>query len=157
MEIYCADCGCLVERGVRIIPCATEGCCCLHLPTASPMETIAARIRTACNAHDMDAFRALISTDGTWGDDMDSESACKNRDDIIRTYEQLLNEGVRGTVIETTTGPRGVACLVEVEWPDPEDRDSDPRSYQVFLVADGLVTKIEGHDDRDAALVAISH
>lgn len=33
MEITCADCGCLVERGVVVTPCDRyPTCCCVHLP-----------------------------------------------------------------------------------------------------------------------------
>jgi len=39
MEICYADCGCLVDRGVRLIACASADCCCLGLPLADPMET----------------------------------------------------------------------------------------------------------------------
>jgi hypothetical protein len=67
----------------------------------------------------------------------------------------LLDQGVRGTVTETTTGPGGVACLVEIEWPENAP-NRGPTFYQVFLVTDGLVTRIQGHDDRDLALAAIS-
>jgi hypothetical protein len=32
MVILCADCGCLVDRGVRITVCADPMCCCRDLP-----------------------------------------------------------------------------------------------------------------------------
>ncbi len=32
MEIECADCGCLVDAGIRIVPCDKSDCCCRHLP-----------------------------------------------------------------------------------------------------------------------------
>jgi len=64
---------------------------------------------------------------------------------------------VRGTVTETTTGPYGVVCLVEIEWPDDAPNRRGPTLYQVFLVANGLVTCIQGHDDRDLAIAAISN
>ena len=33
MEITCADCGCLVDRGVVIVACAAyPNCCCTELP-----------------------------------------------------------------------------------------------------------------------------
>jgi hypothetical protein len=32
MEVYCAGCGCLVERGIRIVPCGSPQCCCRELP-----------------------------------------------------------------------------------------------------------------------------
>ena len=76
---------------------------------------------------------------------------------VIATYKRLLNDGVRGRVVETSTGPRGVACRLEVEWPDLEHEERGPSFYQVFLVTGGLVTKIEGHDERDLALAAISN
>ena len=157
MEMYCADCGCLVDRGIRMIPCDTSACCCLDLPLAHPMETVAARIRNALNAHDMDAFRALIAEDAVWGDGgPDDMRACHNRSDIIATYSRLLDQGVRGTVTETMTGPAGVAAVVEIEWPDDAPNRRGPRLYQVFRVTDGLITRIEGHDDRDVAIAALS-
>ena len=37
MEITCADCGCLVDRGVIVIPCDQHpGCCCGELPVRDP-------------------------------------------------------------------------------------------------------------------------
>ena len=38
MELYCADCGCLVDGGVRIMPCGEADCCCLGLPVREPSE-----------------------------------------------------------------------------------------------------------------------
>jgi hypothetical protein len=155
--MYCADCGCYVDRGVRLIPCDTPSCCCEELAIAEPMDTMAARIRLALNARDMDAFRSLIADDARWGeDDFDDARACHNRNEIIATYKRLLDQGVRGTVTETTTGRGGVACLVEIEWPDDAPNRRGPTLYQVFLVTDGLITRIQGHDDRDMALAAIS-
>ena len=68
----------------------------------------------------------------------------------------LLHRGVRGTVTETMSGPGGVACLVEIAWPDDVPNLRGPPLYQAFLVTNGLVTGIQGHDDRDLAIAAIS-
>jgi|GEM_PF-2069494 hypothetical protein len=32
MAIRCAECGCVVDRGVRITPCGDPECCCKELP-----------------------------------------------------------------------------------------------------------------------------
>jgi hypothetical protein len=32
MEIACADCGCIVDSGVVLVPCGKVDCCCKHLP-----------------------------------------------------------------------------------------------------------------------------
>jgi hypothetical protein len=157
MEMYCADCGCLVERGVRLISCDTPECCCVELPTARPMETFAVRIRNALNARDMDAFRALIAEDALWGDGGPAdERTCHNRDAIIATYKQLLHQGVRGTVTQTTSGPGGVVCTVDIDWPADAPNPRGSTLYQVFRVTDGLVTRIQGYDDLDLAVEAIS-
>jgi hypothetical protein len=155
VEQTCAGCGCLVEEGVRLIPCDTPECCCLELPIAEPMEVLAARIRVSFNAHDIENFRTLIADDAQWGFDPNDPRTCRSRNDIIVNDKRLLGSGVRGRVVDTDTGPRGVACLLEVEWPDPETARS-ASFYQVFVVADGLVTRIEGHDEREGTLEAIN-
>jgi hypothetical protein len=119
------------------------------------MEVIATRIRVSFNARDMDNFRALLAENAKWGDDSDDPRACHSRGDIIANYKRLLDSGVRGNVVETATGPKGVACLLEVEWPDPATA-RNASFYQVFLVSEGLVNRIEGQDTRDEALAAIN-
>ena len=32
MEMRCADCGCRVDRGVRVEMCGDPACCCRELP-----------------------------------------------------------------------------------------------------------------------------
>jgi SnoaL-like domain len=120
-------------------------------PTLSRMETLAAQLRAAFNAKDMDTFRGLLAADARWGD------TCRSRSEIIAHFTRLLNDRVRASIVETTTGTRGVACLVEVEWPDPENAGRDrQRFYQVYVVTEGYVTEIQGHDDWESALGAIS-
>jgi len=121
------------------------------------METMAVRIRTALNSRDMSAFRALIAEDAVWGEGgPDDPRTCHNRNDIISNYKRLLAEGARGTVTETTTGPLGVVCEVELDWPDDARDRRGPTIFQVFLVSDGLVARIVGADDHDAAVMAVS-
>jgi hypothetical protein len=122
------------------------------------METLAQRISDALNARDMTAFRSLIAEDARWGEgDLTDERTCHNRGEIIATYKRLLAQGVRGTVVETMTGPAGVACHVEIEWPANAPNRRGPSVYQVFLVRDGLIIRIQGMDDRDLAIAAISN
>jgi hypothetical protein len=130
----------------------------LDWPTLSGVETLAAQLRTSFNARDIDTFRALLAEDARWGEDPDAPNTCHNRAEIIAHVKQLLDEGVRASIAETTTGPHGVACLLEVERPEPENAPPARCSfYQVYVVADGLVTEIQGHDDQDSALAAISN
>lgn len=126
--------------------------------TLSGVETLAAQLRAAFNTRDIDTFRGLLAEHARWGEDPDGPNTCHNRAEVIGHVKRLLDEGVRATITETYTGPRGIACLLEVEWPDPENAPPDRYSlYQVYVVTDGLVTEIQGHDDKDSALAAISN
>lgn len=120
-------------------------------------EALASRLRTALNTRDIDVLRSLLAEDATWGEDPDGESFCHDRNDIIRHVKQLLDQGVRPTIVETTTGPRGIAVRLHVDWPDPEDQRPESQTvHQAYMVRDGVVTEIHGHDDQAAALAAIS-
>lgn len=120
-------------------------------------EDLATRLRTAFNDRDVDALRPLLAADATWGEDPHGELTCHDRNDIIRRLKQLLDAGVRATIVEATTGPRGIAARLEVEWPKRPDGEPNRRDYcQAYVVADGLVTAIRGYDDFDSARAAIS-
>jgi SnoaL-like domain len=121
-------------------------------------EGVATQLRIAFNARDVDALRSLVAEDATWGEDPSGAAYCRNRDDIIRRLKQLLAAGVEATIVETRTGPRGIAARIEVRWPKAESSRPDRISYaQAYVVREGLVTEIHGHDDMDSALAAVSN
>ena len=121
------------------------------------MQALATRLRTAFNTRDIDALRSLLAEDATWGDDPDADSFCRDRSAIIQHVKRLLDAGVDATIVETTTGARGIAVRLHVQWPDSEDQGTRLQTvHQAYLVTDGLVTEIHGYDDADTALAAIS-
>jgi hypothetical protein len=155
MEIYCADCGCVIERGVRVAPCNAAGCCCLDLLIQlRTLDQIADQLRSAFATKDLETLGRLLADDARWGDD-DHPNKCRSRSDVIATFDRLLGEGVHGEVTETLVGPNGVAVALHVQWPNPGD-GRGINFYQAYLVRDGLVTEIQRHDDRRSALAALS-
>ncbi len=121
------------------------------------MARLADRIRDAFDEQDLDRLQALLAPDATWGDDPAGESFCHDRNDIVGRFRQLLTEGVEATVVGTTTGPRGIAVELHVDWPAPEDQRPELQTVHLaFMVSDGLITAIHGQDDEESALVAIS-
>ena len=146
MEIYCADCGCLVDDGVRVIPCGSPGCCCLHLPAAASMEVVAARIRTAFNALDMDAFRSLLAEDARWGEDPDSPQTCHNRADVLAWYGGLIDRGFRASVVATAVELDRIVLTLDVTRPG----GGTSRNHQVFRIASGHVVDIRDHQEGPA-------
>lgn len=154
MEMFCADCGCLVDRGVRISSCGKPGCCCLDLPTRASLETLAEEIRTAFATRNLADFGALLAEDARWGDD-EHPNRCRSRADVIAAFDRLLRDGVGGAVTETATGPAGVLCRLRVEWPDPADRTRGEAFYHLYRVRDGRIAAIQRYDDRASALEAL--
>ena len=153
VEMYCADCGCLIERGVRVVPCDSGDCCCVDLPIqVRTMDRVAAQIQSAFATKDLDALGRLLAPDARWGDD-DHPNKCRSRY-VVATLDRLLAEGVDGTVTEAVIGSNGVAVLLHVQWPNPgEGRGAN--LYQSYIVSDGVVTEIQRHDDRRSAVAAL--
>jgi hypothetical protein len=124
---------------------------------AEPMQVLAARTRACFNTRDIDTMRSLIAEDAIWGEDPEGDSFCHDRDAIISNLERLLAEGIQATIVDTTTGPRGIAAHLQVEWPDPATARADRLDFfQVYVVTEGLITEIHGHDTHDSAMAAIS-
>ncbi len=100
----CADCGCLVEAGVRVSTCAGPGCCCSALPTSEALADIdmAAQVRGAFESRDPKRFGALLADDARWGDD-DAPNKCRSRAEVVETFQTLIDEGVGGES-STSTG-----------------------------------------------------
>jgi hypothetical protein len=126
----------------------------LLVETPLGMEQLAEQLRSAFATKDLDLLGQLLAPDVRWGDD-DHPNKCRNRSDVVATFDRLLGEGVEGTVTTAITGPNGVAVLLHVEWPNPGE-GRGVNFYQSYIVSDGLVTEIQRHDDRRSALAAIS-
>ena len=156
MEMYCAGCECLVERGVRVVPCNSANCCCLDLTVQQrTVEQVGSSLQAAFGNRDLGALGRLLAADARWGDD-DHPHKCRSRSDVVGTFERLLSDGVEGSVAESVTGPNGVAVKLHVQWPNPGE-GRGVNFWQSYIVADGVVTEIQRHDDRRSAVAAVSH
>lgn len=151
----CADCGCLVEAGVRVSTCDGRNCCCRALPTRGTLEGIAAQLRGAFEARDMTAFGALLAEDARWGDD-DAPNKCRSRAEVVATFQRLIADGVVGEVADLKTGPAGILCRLRIHWPDSGSRSGRDEVFHLYLVDDGRIIEIRPYDDRDAGETALS-
>ena len=151
----CADCGCLVEAGIRVSTCDGPSCCCLALPTREALEGMAAQLRDSFEAQDMTAFGALLAEDARWGDD-DAPNKCRSRADVVATFERLIGDGVAGEVADLKTGPAGILCHLRIHWPDPATRPGRDEVFHLYRVHDGRIIEIRPYDDREAGETALS-
>lgn len=116
---------------------------------------LAQQLSDALDAADLEAAGELMSEDVTWGD-VDDARGCRNRRDVLATFARLMDLGVRGTVSEVVTGPRGIMVGLSVQWPPGHSRESATTLHQVYLVRDEEIVEILGFDDRDAASAALA-
>jgi hypothetical protein len=118
------------------------------------VEQVGSALETAFANRDLDALGRLLAADARWGDD-DHPNKCRSRSDVVGTLGRLLGEGVEGSVTESVTGPKGVAVKLHVQWPNPGE-GRGVNFWQSYIVAGGVVTEIQRHDDRRSAVRAVS-
>lgn len=153
--MVCADCGCLVDAGVRLSTCDGPDCCCAALPVREVLETMAAQIRTAFEARDMTMFGALLAEGARWGDD-GAPNRCRSRAEVVATLQRLIDAGVSGEVLDLKTGPAGVLCHLRAHWPGHPGLTGRDELFHLYRARDGEIIEIEPYDEREAAEAALS-
>jgi hypothetical protein len=116
---------------------------------------VADRIRTAYQTADVGGLSDLLGPDVRWGDDH-HPNKCRTRDDVVRTFSGWLGKGVSADVLDTESGPFGVALRLHVNWTDPTDRARGTEFFHVFMIRDGLITEIRRYNDSRSVKKAIS-
>jgi hypothetical protein len=112
--------------------------------------TAADRLRAALQQANLDLLAPLLAEDVTWGG-AGTPQACANRGEVLANFRRLQAAGIRVDVLEVAQGRDGVLCGLDVHWPAPVGVQ---RRYQVYLLRDGRVVVIEGHEDRPSAAEA---
>ena len=120
------------------------------VPTPSvPMTAagIAARVRTALEAADVEQFGALLSPDVKWGPPGNSTPPCRNRGQVLEWYAKGRAQGRRATVSEVEV--HGNALLVGLRLDEGGER------WQIMRVGEDGVNDIRGYDNRSSAQLAL--
>ena len=158
VEMICAQCGCLVDRGIRLTVCDDPACCCKDLVLQSTV-ALSARVVAALEAADLEGLRELLAPNARWGAPEDVVPTCQNREQVIAWYERARDAGVRAKVFESRVVARNIVVGLRVNGRGPDGSFDDAERWQVLSVRDGLIAEIRGYDDRDeaAASAAIDH
>jgi hypothetical protein len=147
----CADCGCLVDRGIRLAPCANNECCCAALPIQT-MEMLATKVRHAMESADLTAIGDLLSPDAHWGAPEQDVPTCRNAQQVLSWYEVARDNGVRADVTELdVVGERLVVGLKLRSLPDVNTDSEDGLRWQVLSVENGRIAEIRGYESRGEA------
>ena len=117
-------------------------------------QSLIEQVRAALVSRDLAAFGALLSDDVHWGAD-DHPRACRNRDDVLGTFAQILAKGAEGRVIDVVAGPRGILCEIALTWTARRPLGDETRLFHVYLVRDGRIVEIQRYDDRPTGASAV--
>jgi ketosteroid isomerase-like protein len=121
----------------------------------SRAQYLAARVRDALAAADLDAYAGLLHPEVHWGAPGDPSPPCQNRAQVLAWYRNGRADGIRAHVTETIVGADKILVGLRVSGGEAAvTADADTQRWQVLTVRDGLVADIRGFDDRDEAAAA---
>ena len=150
MRMECAACGCVVDRGVRLVACANAACCCAQLPDEA-MVALAQRVSNAWASADLDAIRDLLAANATWGAPEQAVPSCRNRSHVLKWYEAATGAGERATIYESTAYANAIVIGLNVSGISHAEGDESQVRWQALSVRDGLISEIRGYESRDEA------
>jgi len=119
-----------------------------------PVPALARLLRAALADNDLAALGALLAPNVTWGDPHDPRG-CRTRDDVMRNFARLADQGVRAELLEVIEGTQGALAVMDVHWPVEHPHAARVVVHQLYVARDGQVVEIRGFDDRAAALEAL--
>lgn len=110
---------------------------------------LGAALADALVARDPEGLRRFLAPDVRWGD-VGTPRGCLGPDEVLATMRAALGRGVEARLDEVVAGSRGVMVTISVAFPG----EGEWPLFQVYEVADGLVTEVRAFDDADSAAEA---
>jgi hypothetical protein len=115
------------------------------------MDRLAAQVRSALEAADLEAYADLLDRGVRWGPPGDPVPPCRSRAQVLAWYRHGREAGTRVRVIETEVAGDKILVGVKIARAAAPDADDESDRWQVLTVRDGLITDITGFSDRDEA------
>ena len=117
------------------------------------MEEMAALVRRALAAEDVEAFAELLDPAVTWGAPGATIPTCKSRDQVLAWYQRGRDAGVRGSVYDVEVlGDRLLVSMSVRGTESAQERGGAALRFQVLTVRSGRIVDIVGFDDKADAL-----
>jgi RimJ/RimL family protein N-acetyltransferase/ketosteroid isomerase-like protein len=120
---------------------------------AEAMDQLAAQVRSALEAADLDAYADLLDRGARWGAPGDPVPPCRSRAQVLEWYRRGRDAGTRARVTETVVAGDKILVGLKVLRSAAPDADAESDRWQVLTVRDGQITDLTGFADRDEAAV----
>jgi hypothetical protein len=108
-------------------------------------EDFTARLRSALESSDLDAYAALLAEDVRWGD------TCHNRADVLTHLADRRAAGIETTLTECSPGHNAVLVGFTIREPSHGGSTRERSAYQVLGLRGGLIADISGYPSRTEA------
>lgn len=119
----------------------------------SVSEAVAERLQEAFVAEDLALLGPLLDPKVRWGGPEETEQTCHSRSDVLAWYGQVQAAGMTAQVTETVVLDDAVVLALAMSGPAQGPNAKRPGTvFQVFHIADGLVTDIRGFQRREQAI-----
>lgn len=118
---------------------------------AEVMDQLAAQVRGALEAANLDAYAELLGRDVRWGPPGDPVPPCRSRAQVLAWYQRGRETGTRARVIETVVAGDKILVGLKVSRTAAPDAGAESDRWQVLTVRDGQITDITGFGDRGEA------
>lgn len=116
------------------------------------MEKLAAQVQAALQTADLVSYRELLDPNVTWGAPDDTQSGCRNRDQVLAWYRRGRAKGVRAVVTDTVVHDDQILVGLSVrDCQSSSDGASEATRWQILTVRSGRIVDIRGFEDRVAA------
>ena len=130
--------------------CTDPTCCCVEAPIQT-MESLAAHVRYAMEAVDLDVMRELLAPNARWGAPEQDVSTCRNATEILAWYELARENGVRAEITEVKVVKDTIVVGLKI-LPNAHTKAKVNTRWQVLSVHDGRIAEIRGYERRGEAM-----
>jgi RimJ/RimL family protein N-acetyltransferase/ketosteroid isomerase-like protein len=115
------------------------------------MDQLAAQVRSALEAADLDAYADLLDRGVRWGPPGDPVPQCRSRAQVLAWYRRGRQAGTRARVVETVVAGDKILVGLKVARSAAPDDGVESDRWQVLTVRHGRIADITGFDNRDDA------
>jgi ketosteroid isomerase-like protein len=115
------------------------------------MEMLAARVRHAMEAIDLDEMAQLLAPTARWGAPEQDVPTCRNAVEILSWYEMARENGVRADITEVVVIGDAIVVGLKIIANRDGPQSKDNTRWQVLSVADGRIAEIRGYEKRREA------
>ena len=130
--------------------CTDPTCCCVETPIQT-MESLAAHVRYAMEAVDLDVMRELLAPNARWGAPEQDVPTCRNATEILAWYELARENGVRAEITEVKVVKDTIVVGLKI-LPNAHTKAKVNTRWQVLSVHDGRIAEIRGYERRGEAM-----